>query len=443
MVLIIRKKVITLVVEKNFNLLINEKTGKWLCFKYPTVPQIIRNITENQFRTLFRGYSECEDIICKFDVLEQPQEVINDLLQKANYLVLHVSDRCNMHCEYCYAEDNELDREQIMDSETMIKAIDKFLDNCHHLNVLFHGREPLTNYSNILRTLEHYCDNKRISFTLQTNGVLLTDDKINQLKKHNVEISVSMDGISDKANKLRINGETSLNYTKRIIELVKKYHLSVITIIHNENIDELLDIRNFLIRNGLNSAAFNFLWPTRENPMLENEVVSQERLIVEMKRLFLTSIEDDRGKKFFDFKERDLFLLYGRVVFRHINNYMCNKSPCGAGKNCFSVNYNGDVYACTTVNKQKENYMGNILHDLLADIISREVELRKRNIDEIEDCNECPYSIFCGGGGCAGFIYNSSGNVNSKSIYCDYYKEMIRFLIEYSFECSRNKFFIN
>lgn len=434
---------ITLVVENNFNLLINEKTGKLLCFKYPTLPQIVRNITKDQFRALFRGYSECEEIICQFDVLEQTKKVVNDLLQEANYLVLHVSDRCNMHCAYCYAEDNELDRDQIMDSEIMIRAIDKFVDNCHHLNVLFHGREPLTNYLNILRTLEHYRGYSKLSFTLQTNGMMLTDKIINQLIKYNVNISVSLDGITNKANKLRINGETSSNYTKRITNLIKKYNLSVISIIHNENIDELLDVRDFLVENNLNSAAFNFLWPTRENPMLENEVVNQERLIVEMKRLFLTSIEDDRGGKYFGFKERDLFLLYGRVIFRHINNYMCNKSPCGAGKNCFSVNYNGDVYACTTVNKQKENYMGNILHDSLADIISQEVELRKRKIDEIEDCNKCPYSIFCGGGGCAGFIYNSSGNVNSKSIYCDYYKEMIRFLIEYSYECSRNKYFIN
>lgn len=436
---------LTLVVEEKFNLLINENTGKWLCFKYKIKPQIIRNIKKDEFRRLFESYEECEEILDKFSELDNNLPLKNDLLTKSNYLVLHVSDLCNMNCVYCYAEDNIINKQSnCMDVVVMIDAIKKFYVPGESFYVLFHGREPLINYDNILHVLKYFKGNKDINFILQTNGILLSNEKIKELNEYNVTINVSIDGIDDDANKLRINGNDNLKYTERIKELLtSNKHIGTILIIHKNNINKLKEITRFLQQNGATGSSYNFLWPTNENPLLTENIVNCDELYMTMKDLFESSIKKEDYRYKFAFKERDLYLLYGRVVYRHINNYMCNRSPCGAGKNCFSVNHNGDVYACTTVNGQKENYLGNIYTNSKESILLHPYELKNRDIKKINDCSDCPYSIFCGGGGCAGLIYNYKKDVNLKSIYCNYYKNMIRFMIEYSLEYSQKRYFIN
>ena len=217
--------------------------------------------------------------------------------------------------------------------------------------------------------------------------------------------------ISDFSNSLRINGLERLNYTSRVKELIEKYKISPIIILHKNNYNEIEEIMDYLIENNIEGASFNFLWPTRENKELSKYVLSGDVLFETMKKVFDKSIVNSK----FVFKERELYLLYGRILKRHINNYMCNRAPCGAGKNCLSVYKDGEIYPCTMVNDQKENYLGN-LDNTIEEILEKDVILKRRDINNIKDCCTCPLRIFCKGGGCPGFIYNYSMNINEKSL---------------------------
>ena len=121
---------------------------------------------------------------------------------------------------------------------------------------------------------------------------------------------------------------------------------------------------------------------------------------------------------------------------------MCNRAPCGAGKNCLSVYKDGEIYPCTMVNDQKENYLGN-LDNTIEEILDKDVILKRRDINSIKDCCTCPLRIFCKGGGCPGFIYNYSMNINEKSLYCEYYYKMILYMIRKIYKMSEEKYFIN
>ncbi len=425
---------ITLISKNNFNVLINEKTGKWFSFDYVTNNCVIKNITNKKLKELFCNYDEFKEYLSE---LKNSNEPVNTKLIDMNYLILHVSDVCNMNCKYCYATDNLIDNNSNkMTSDTMIKSILKFYKG-NDFYVLFHGREPLTNYDNILKTLEYFKDKKNIHFILQTNGLLLDDNKMKQLRKYGVIINVSIDGINDNNNVLRINN-TKIDYTRIILDKIVKYKINPIIIVHKNNYKDLVKITNFLTKNGITSASYNFLWPTSESTELSSYVVPQELLIKEMKNVFNNSIKDNK----FIFKERDLYLLYGRILKRDIYNYMCNTSPCGAGKNCLSIYKEGQIYPCTMVNCQKENYLGEIT-DNTRDILNKKVILKTRDIKKIKECSTCPIRIFCRGGGCSGFIYNLTKDINAKSLYCDYYYEMIIYIMQSIYKMSNKKFFIN
>lgn len=426
---------ITLIIKDKLNIFINEETGRWFCFKSNLKNQVIRNIKTNTIKDMYNKYIDFKPLL---EEIKKPVKEVNNMLNDMNYLIFHTTDACNMRCKYCYAEDNICENESnFMTSETMIKSINKFYKNKQFF-VLFHGREPLTNYKNIIDTVKYYKNNGNITFILQTNGLLLDDKKIKELNSYNIIINVSVDGFDDESNSLRINGLTNLDYTNRIKKIIIENKISPIIIVHQNNYKKIPEITEYLIENKINGASYNFLWPTNENKELSKKVIPCEELLKIMKQVINISIKDSD----FIFKERDLYLLYGRILKRHINNYMCNSSPCGAGKNCLSIYKDGEIYPCTMVNNQKENYLGSI-NNTYEEILNKDVVLKRRDINKIKDCSICPLRIFCKGGGCPGFIYNLTNNVNEKSIYCDYYYEIIIYMIKKIFKLSNKKYFIN
>lgn len=436
---------IHLIRKDKYNILINSNTGRWLGFVFDDIKDeiTIYDIDKQKLKNIYKSYNKLNQLVDLYDEITREIKLKNDLLTDMNYLVLHTSDLCNMKCKYCYAEDNLFNcSANKMSSKTMIDAINKFYKGKDFF-VLFHGREPLTNIENILETVKNFNNNKKIHFILQTNGMLLNEDIIKTLHQSGVKINVSFDGFDDESNQLRINNTTN-NYTQKITKLLRTYNdISPILILHKNNIDKITEISKTLKKQHHIDVAYNFLWPTAENPVLDSYAVDNEKLFHELKKVFENSIENTEDGSYFSFKERDMYLLYGRVVYRHINNYMCNKSPCGAGRVCLCVNYNGDVYPCTTVNSQPENYMGNIYKDTTEDIINHDYVLKHRDINQINDCKNCPYSIFCGGGACSGLLYNYKKDINVKSIYCKYYYNMISYIIMKCIDVFGENIFIN
>ena len=436
---------LSLIIEKNYNILVNPDTGRWLGFIYETNLNDIKitDVKKEKIIEIYKDYDKLNEIIALFEQINKKIELKNDLLTKMNYLVLHTSDACNMKCKYCYAEDNIYNEcANKMSASIMIDSINKFFDG-EHFWVLFHGREPLTNTEQIIKTVEHFKDNKKIHFILQTNGMLLNESIIEKFTALGVKINISIDGFDDTANELRINNFTK-GYSEKVTKLLQEHQdISPILILHKNNIDKICDISKVLKEQNHDFVAYNFLWPTSENPSLDKYVIDNETLLQNLQKLFEQSIEKNKETSYFAFKERDLYLLYGRVVYRHINNYMCNKSPCGAGKVCLCVNHNGDVYPCTTVNGQKENYMGNIYKNSKQEILDGEHILKHRCINNIEDCNKCPLNVFCGGGACSGLLYNYKKDINFKSIYCKYYFNMILYIMKKCIDSENGGIFLN
>ena len=67
----------------------------------------------------------------------------------------------------------------------------------------------------------------------------------------------------------------------------------------------------------------------------------------------------------------------------------------------------------------------------------------ERDINKIKECRQCPLRLFCRGGGCSGFIYNLTNDINAKSLYCDYYYNIIIYIMKKIQNISNKKYFIN
>lgn len=120
-------------------------------------------------------------------------------------VLLKVASRCNLDCGYCYVynmgDEAWRDQPRRMSSAVLARVAGRLAEQLAiqstPFSVVLHGGEPLLigadrldQYCGLLRTaMPHPC-----GIHVQTNGVLLTDEVIDVLMRHDVGVSVSIDG---------------------------------------------------------------------------------------------------------------------------------------------------------------------------------------------------------------------------------------------------------
>lgn len=186
------------------------------------------------------------------------------VLNRAEQLILQVTQSCNLICSYCpYANktDGVLQRNhssKAMNWETAKKAIDIFRDNStdtDKLSIGFYGGEPLIAFPLIKKAVEYaekLFEGKEINFSMTTNGTLMTDEIIEYIVSHQMTIMFSIDGpakIHDISRK-KADGsgsfESAFSNLKKLIAVYgERYHNKIfINMVLNpdNNIDETLEL---------------------------------------------------------------------------------------------------------------------------------------------------------------------------------------------------------
>ena len=102
-----------------------------------------------------------------------------------------------------------------------------------HCEIDFFGGEPLLNWDVVKQTVEYIESiqeqhNKIFKLTLTTNGMLLTQDKIDYVNEHKLSLVLSLDGRESVHNAMRPvagSGAESYKYiAKNLINAVKQRH---------------------------------------------------------------------------------------------------------------------------------------------------------------------------------------------------------------------------
>mgnify|MGYP002576124511 CR=1 FL=1 len=144
-----------------------------------------------------------------------------------NKIVFNVSNMCNLNCKYCYANGGNYNREDSLMSlntaKIIINEIKLKYDDIG--TVYFFGGEPLLNFElikHIVNELEKYYREK-IDFRIVTNGILLNEEKIKFLDKHNFKLYISLDGPKEVQEFLR--GANTFDKIISNINIIKKYSL--------------------------------------------------------------------------------------------------------------------------------------------------------------------------------------------------------------------------
>ena len=165
------------------------------------------------------------------DAHPRPVPLLRNELPSLRYLMVEITERCNLRCRHCYLGEAGHRDMDIALFERLAEAFGKM----GGLRLIVTGGEPLLHPS--FERLNAALPALPCRAVLATNGTLLERDLAARLNFR--EVQISLDGMRDSHNALR--GDGSFEAALRGCEAVRSagLDLSIATMIHTRNLDEL------------------------------------------------------------------------------------------------------------------------------------------------------------------------------------------------------------
>ncbi len=383
-------------------------------------------------QTIREAYEELKELyengqLFSSDEYEQFAGMMKDAPVKS--LCLNIAHDCNLRCEYCFAAKGDFGRgRMLMPFEVAKKAIDFLIEksgNRHNLEVDFFGGEPLMNFEVVKQVVEYARSiekehNKNFRFTITTNGILLTDDKIDYINREMSNCVLSLDGRKGVNDLLRVRADGTGSYDSivpKFQKLVatrgdKDYYARGTFTKHN------LDFTNDV----LHMADLGFdqisVEPVVSDMKLEYSIKEEDLPSVFKEYEHLSKVIIDRKKagKGFNFFHFMLDLQQGPCAIKRLRG-------CSCGNEYVAVTPEGDIFPCHQFVGDDTWKMGNVLNGTYD--IEKKHEFAMTNVYSKPECKNCWAKFYCSGG-CNANNWQYEGDIRkAHKISCDLEKKRL------------------
>lgn len=119
-----------------------------------------------------------------------PEEIARKI--RLSSLWLFITDKCNLSCEYCFFKHRR--NNDTVSFHKIKRLFDIFRDD-KYLNIVISGGEPCYEWDVVKKIIRYVRNNFSIfDLMLETNALLLDEEKIRLLKKYNVVVEMGIDG---------------------------------------------------------------------------------------------------------------------------------------------------------------------------------------------------------------------------------------------------------
>lgn len=350
-----------------------------------------------------------------------------------NRLVIHLTNDCNMRCQYCYAHGgNYLSNRDIMAFDTFDQLIHVFFQKFDVIKVVqFFGGEPLMNIPLLqyaceqfeLRALER---NYTINFGIVTNGTLMDTKFIELVKKYSINVTVSYDGHPLVNDIMRVM-EDHTGSSSIILEQAKKLkeetgQPNTIEVTYNQHhVNHGVGILECVqhIQEELPDTYVHLI-PAGDIGT-SDYAISDLSIFADSIHELAKQNEETNGKNV------SMYSLAQRIFFA-LNNREANVPLiCDAGLGTLSVSTKGEVFPCFMFTDDAAMSYGNIADpDLFESTQSRRLQDRLNSFsvkENNQECRDCFIKKLCNG--CLGLNSFHSGNpFKLAPPLCDMFRKM-------------------
>lgn len=281
--------------------------------------------------------------------------------------ILVVTLRCNHKCQYCHAAVAPMSAKKMdMSIDTAQKVVDTmFFSTSPIITIEFQWWEALVNWDVVRFVIEYATKKwqklqKKVDFCIVTNLSLMTDDKLQYLLDHNVNISTSLDGNDEIHNYNRtfqdgnsyeqvtywiqkINGEYEKKAAQNGEDYAKK--IGALTTVTKKTLPYYKELVDTYLDLGLDGI---FLRPL--NPYgfaaadLEKLWYSDEQFLEFYRNALDYILEINKGGKVL--REHFSTIYLSKILKPRDPNFLDDRSPCWASIGQVAYNHDGKIYSC-------------------------------------------------------------------------------------------------
>ena len=338
----------------------------------------------------------------------------NYLFSSTALHIFAITNTCNLNCVYCQAKDIHSSLGGMMTAETGRKAIELAMQSpSPSLTFEFQGGEPLLNFDVMLNMIRYSKElnrdsHKNIQYSIVTNMIALTEDKLQELLKENVSICTSLDGCAQVHNKNRVlkgSGDGSFSIVMNQIKKLKKMGVPVgaIETTTREGLPFAKEMIDTYLEAGINSIFIRPMTPLGfAKAYWEKIGYTPEEFLHFYRDAFeyILSI----NQKGLRFSELQAVYFLKKILAGTAVNYMELRSPCGAGVGQLSYYYDGNVYTCDEGRMISESgdtsfRLGNVYTSTYNDLMESQTckaVCASSVVEALPQCCDCVYHPYCG-----------------------------------------------
>ncbi len=317
-------------------------------------------------------------------------------------MCLHIAHDCNIRCKYCFASQGDFKGDRsLMSFDVGKKALDFLIANSgnrRNLEVDFFGGEPLLNFEVVKKLVEYGRKeekkyNKNFRFTLTTNGVLLSEDKMDFINKNMDNVVLSIDGRKEINDKMRYFVNSSGTYDvivpkfKKFVDKRehKSYYVRGTFTSYNKDFSkDVLHLRDL----GFKSISLEPVIGNKgEDYTFSNEDI--DFLLNEYEKLAKEMLKARKTDKNFNFFHFNIDLTQGPCLIKKL-------SGCGAGTEYVAITPFGDIYPCHQFVGDEKYKLGSVYEEHFNNRL-KDMFLGA-NIFNKGKCQECFAKYYCSGG---------------------------------------------
>lgn len=317
-------------------------------------------------------------------------------------LSLAVAQTCNLACSYCYAQQGEFGgAARSMPLDVAERSVDMLVGGARsgaRLNLAFLGGEPLVNRRVLQAATRRAAGlaadrGVEITFSITTNGTLVTEEDGQFFEEHGFAVTVSLDGprLAHDALRPYRGGRSSYDVVMRnvapLLALQRRMQVSArvtvtpLNLMLRQTLDELVEA-------GFHSVGFSAMLsaPTGAGELQRDDLEVMLGEMIDCGREFERRTLADRRYPFANLVN----------ALREIGRGTHRPYPCGAGAGYLGVSAEGALSACHRFVGDPAGEMGSVQTGVDR---GRQVRwLTDRHVHRQEPCTSCWARYLCGGG---------------------------------------------
>ena len=328
---------------------------------------------------------------------------------RTRMLVLQPTPYCNVSCDYCYLKSR--DQRSIMDLATIEAIAERVIAHIEPQTetvVVWHGGEattvPLEWYRSAYSKLRVAKGGIPLAFSIQTNGVALSDAWTQFFVDTKTQVGLSLDGPEYLHNRYRHtrSGGGTWHLAMRALDTLRRRGIEpgIITVLTAEALNYPLEMLAFYTQHGINDVSFSVEEREGANVVSSLDISGIENVVEEFLVCFLRGIIENNLPIRLREAERILGLLAAGEPA-----YLTNEQTTPFA--CITIDWSGGLYTYSpeftehAAGEWDFLRVGNIREQSLSEIC-RDPRLR-RLIPEVSagliECrSRCEFWEICGGG---------------------------------------------